>query len=151
MRKATKKPKQKSQPEGRTRNKKKCAHQKEKEKQNKENIVKNAEEKHPRGRHTPGERIKKRKEEKRRKKGYKKWCLKRKREKSLKNAKKTHKNENMFSKREETFLATKRFQFKIKAEKNFFFLKKGKGSSKEHILKKERAYQKNTFFLFSFF
>ena len=83
--------------------------------------------KNPRGRQKTR---REKQEEKGRKKDEKrdtqKRCLKRKREKSFKNAK--NKNENIFSKREKTFVHTKRFQLKIKAEKNIscFFKKKEK-------------------------
>ena len=62
-----------------------------------------------------------------------------------------NKNENTFSKREDTFLPMKRFQFKMKAEKNiscffFFFKKKEKVHQKNTF--KGKVYQKNTIFLF---
>ena len=50
-----------------------------------------------------------------------------------------NKNEHIFSKREDTFVHTKRFQLKIKAEENIScFSKKGK------------VVQKNTLFFFCF-
>ena len=58
-----------------------------------------------------------------------KRCLKRKREKSFKNAK--NKNENIFSKREKTFVQKKK---KRLIKRTLFFYKKG------------NVYQKNTIF-----
>ena len=99
-----------------------------------------------------GERIKKRKEEKRMKKGiHKKRCLKKEAREIFKKCKKKKTRMNTFFRKERTpFLLTKRFQLKIKAEKNIscFFKIKGKVDQKNTFYKER--FKRTLFFLFSF-
>ena len=161
MRKAKKKgPKQQSQPEGRSRNKKNV-HQK-KEQQNNENKVKNGEkgdekkkrrEKNPRRRHKQERESRREKKKNGWKKGYTKEVCKKEAREIFKNAKKTRMNTFLRKQRKLSFFAHEKVLALDKAEKNISCLSKKerkvdqkntfffrKGLSKEHV-----------FFLFSFF
>ena len=105
----------------------------------------------PRGRQKPAEkRNKKRKEEKRMKMGYTKEVFKKEAREIFKNFQK-NKNENIFSKREETFVHTKRFQLKIRRRKTFLVFQKKRKVDQKNIFFLGKVFQKNTIFLFFFF